>query len=180
MKKCTKCNIEKEVELFNNNSKKADGKDNQCKSCRRNYKQSPERAAKIRLSRRNKRISDPEYADKVRAQMRNYSKENPEWYLLTKAKERAKLKGLEFNITVDDIIIPEYCPILEIKLTKGKYKDYQNSPSLDRIDSNKGYIKGNIAVISVLANTMKNKATKELLEKFSKNILKYYTSNIVI
>jgi hypothetical protein len=50
----------------------------------------------------------------------------------------------------------------------------ENSPSLDRIDNTKGYIKGNIMVISNKANTMKNNATPKELTKFARWILKIY------
>ena len=49
-----------------------------------------------------------------------------------------------------------------------------NSPSLDRIDSTKGYIKGNVMMMSILANRMKNNATPEQLVKFSKFMLAEY------
>jgi hypothetical protein len=180
MKKCNKCEVEKELDEFYNSSNTQDGKDYQCKSCRRIYKNRPDQRKKASESKRNKRLNNPEHAEKLRARMRSYSRERPEWYLYTKAKGRAKLKGLEFNISLDDIVIPKYCPILGIELTKGKTGDYQNSASVDRIDSSKGYVKGNVAIISVIANTMKSFASREMLENFSKNILQYYDSNIVI
>lgn len=85
--------------------------------------------------------------------------------MLRSARARAKSKGLEFNLEESDIIIPEKCPILGIPLevAEGSCKDA--SPSLDRYDSNMGYIKGNVEVISFRANTIKNAATQEELKK---------------
>jgi len=96
------------------------------------------------------------------------------WYkkrMLMSAKMRSKKKGLDFNLVIDDIIIPERCPILDIPLVVPieKGKKTKNTPSLDRIDNSKGYIKGNVAVISDRANQKKNNSTIEELEK----ILKY-------
>ena len=96
------------------------------------------------------------------------------------AKTRAERRGIEFNIGEEDIIIPDVCPLLNIPLSFGTKEDYNNSPSLDRIDNTKGYIKGNIWVISKKANTMKNSASLEELYTFCANILRYspsYTKN---
>ena len=89
------------------------------------------------------------------------------------AKKRAKERGLDFNIEESDIVIPKICPILEVPLEFGTKNNYNYSPSLDRIDNTKGYIKGNIQVISKKANTMKNSATLQELQTFCKNILRY-------
>ena len=48
----------------------------------------------------------------------------------------------KFSI-LSDIIFPTHCPILGIELIKGGTGVQTfNSPSIDRIDPNKGYIKG--------------------------------------
>jgi len=105
--------------------------------------------------------------------------ETYEGAILASAKYRAKKKGLEFNLELSDIIIPEYCPILKVKLNHGERSNYRYTPSIDRIDNNKGYIKGNIRIISMQANKMKSDSTNKELEIFSKNILKYLSNDIV-
>lgn len=113
------------------------------------------------------------------ARSRMYKERCPAKVLLNSAKRRAKDKNFKFNIEVSDINIPTMCPILDIPIlrvyTEGKKAGpTPNSPSLDRIDNTKGYIKGNIQVISHLANTMKASASKEQLIKFANWILKTY------
>lgn len=84
------------------------------------------------------------------------------WYA---ARKRAKLKNLLFDIEVSDIEVPETCPILGIQLkqTSGKgavaIPERNASASLDRIDNKKGYVKGNVAVISMRANHVKADGT---------------------
>jgi hypothetical protein len=85
------------------------------------------------------------------------------------ARKRALAKGLEFNIELKDIHIPKKCPILKVPLICST----RYSPSIDRIYPDKGYIKGNIAVISTLANSMKANATPKELLIFARNIKKY-------
>lgn len=97
--------------------------------------------------------------------------------LLKAAKQRADKNGIPFNIEISDIIIPKYCPILGVTLESGIGKGRGNisrkySPSLDRVIPSLGYIKGNIQVISWLANTMKSMATLDELIMFAKGILK--------
>ena len=92
--------------------------------------------------------------------------------LLDRVKQSAQQRGLEFNLTIEDIYIPEFCPLLNIKLTFEYSLETRDSYySLDRIDSNKGYIKGNVQVMSIKANTMKNAATHDELLTFAINIL---------
>ena len=97
----------------------------------------------------------------------------PERGLWQRARTRAKFSGKEFNIEISDIIIPEKCKYLD--LTLECYKGYPggrpNSPALDRINNSKGYVKGNIQVISHLANQMKASATEEQLALFCKRML---------
>ena len=75
--------------------------------------------------------------------------------------------GLPFNIELSDIHIPEYCPVLNIKIEVAVNGAEDYSPSLDKIVPNLGYTKGNIQVISNLANLMKSSASLEQLVLFS-------------
>jgi len=90
----------------------------------------------------------------------------------SRAKYRAKQKGFDFTIEQEDITIPETCPLLGIELVchRGGGRNQGNSPSLDRIDPTKGYIKGNVWVISNRANTLKNDATIQELELLVENL----------
>ena len=104
---------------------------------------------------------------------------SPEYLLWYRAKENSKRHNREFNIEVEDIIIPTHCPYLGVELIFDV--TYHNSPnyfSIDRIDSSKGYIKGNIQIISHLANTIKSNTTIDQLITFSKNVLKIYDVQI--
>ena len=92
--------------------------------------------------------------------------------MLSRAKYRAKQRGHEFTITKDDIVIPDKCPLLGIPLIKNKTIQKGNSPSLDRKDPTKGYIKGNVWVISNRANTLKNDATIQELKTLVENLEK--------
>ena len=97
--------------------------------------------------------------------------------LLNSCKMSAKKKGLEFTINIKDINIPTHCPIFGFELTNIIYEGKGRVPtnaSLDRIDSSKGYIPGNVWVISDMANRMKQDATKEELITFAEGILKLY------
>ena len=99
-------------------------------------------------------------------------------YLFRKAKERALIDDLPFTITVEDIIVPEYCPILNIKLVVNEKYPKKDSPNLDKIIPELGYVVGNIQVISRLANTMKQNATPEELLLFAEWINKTFNTTV--
>lgn len=127
----------------------------------------PYQRKKVRMDK------DPEYREKVLAYKRESHKNNIIHAMWKRAKDRAIKYNYDFNITEDDIIIPKVCPLLNIPIFCGDKDNYENSPSLDRIDNNKGYIKGNVWVISKKANSMKNSATFNELNTFCQNIKRY-------
>lgn len=75
------------------------------------------------------------------------------------AKKRAKRQALPFNLKPEDIIVPEFCPVLGIKLEINSKPLSDTSPTVDRIIPSNGYIKENIKVISWRANRIKNNET---------------------
>ena len=99
--------------------------------------------------------------------------------MCSRAKGRAKLKDIPFDITPDDIEIPDVCPILGITLIAhtGRSGAFRNSPSLDRIVPHLGYVKGNIQVISQQANQMKTCASTDELLTFAQWVFEMYGEN---
>jgi hypothetical protein len=131
------------------------------------YEKNKEHILKRTSERRSEQYrNNPE---KVLQKQKEWKINNIEKYLVQGAKQRAKKYGLPFDITYQDIVIPEFCPYLGIKLVP--FSEW-SSPSLDKIIPTLGYVKGNIQVISTKANTMKNNATQEELICFAKAILK--------
>lgn len=89
--------------------------------------------------------------------------------LYNRLKNSAKKRNIPFSLTLTELnslTFPISCPILGIPLNTNKIQS-DNSYSIDRIDSSKGYEIDNIIVISWKANRLKNNATSEELNKIS-------------
>lgn len=85
-------------------------------------------------------------------------------YMLSAARERAKKRGLPYDLTIDDIIVPERCPVfpwLVLEVASGKQGGLPNSPALDRFVPSLGYVRGNVQVISNRANSLKGDGSLE-------------------
>lgn len=91
-------------------------------------------------------------------------------------KKRARKTGTEFSLELNDIpFIPEYCPVLGIKIIANNLAGpIDSSPSLDRINPKLGYIKGNVRIISNRANRIKSDATLEELKLVLKDAQNIY------
>jgi hypothetical protein len=89
--------------------------------------------------------------------------EHPERVMVKSARGRAKEHGVPFDIKAKDIraCFPKdgCCPITRQPFERGEGKCGPQSMSLDRIIPELGYVPGNIAVISHLANTIKQNCT---------------------
>ncbi len=96
--------------------------------------------------------------------------------LYSQLKQSAKKRNIAFDLSMADLFdlsFPLTCPIFNIPLVfnSGQVKD--NSYSVDRIDSTKGYVADNIVVVSNRANRLKSDATVTELEK----LFEYYSNN---
>ena len=144
-KRCTKCGEYKHLLMgFHRSSVSKDGRRTHCKQCCAVYKDTDNYRAKNAAQKR---------ARPVEVQM------------LVAARERAKKKGLYFAITVDDIRVPNVCPLLDIPLVRNLGGEHgsmsPNSPTLDRKNPNLGYVQGNVWVISWRANRLKSDGTAD-------------------
>ena len=137
--------------------------------------------------RKSRYQNDPEFKEKEKARRRKYTATHPEqtkehWQKwkektnslgsdafftarLSTIRGRAKGKGYDFNITkkyLKDIFPKDKkCPALGIEFQLGSQGGRSTSPSVDRIDNSKGYIKGNIVWVSSLANMIMTSATPQ-------------------
>ena len=84
-----------------------------------------------------------------------------QYRLLSSAKARSKKRGLAFNIDMSDVVIPAVCPVFGTPFVVNT----EYAATIDRKDPMKGYVKGNVQVISYRANMLKNNASSEELEK---------------
>lgn len=75
-------------------------------------------------------------------------------YLLKQARKNAKAHGHDFNLDIEDIIVPEVCPVFGVPLVMGG-PDRNAAPSIDRIRNELGYVKGNVVIVSFRANSAK-------------------------
>lgn len=83
-------------------------------------------------------------------------------------KGNATSRGIEFTIPFSEIDWPTHCPILNIELDYLAERRQENSVSFDRRDPTKGYVSGNVFIISWRANRIKNDGTAEEHELISK------------
>jgi hypothetical protein len=133
-KYCSGCQSVKLFSDFAKNRRQKDGYANWCKACLKRLWQRPENL----LKRKQRRLKDYGYT------------------LFIETKSRAKARGLAFDLEPSDLLIPEFCPVTGEKLVVELGGRTNNTPTVDRKDQSKGYIKGNVFVISWIANKVKS------------------------
>lgn len=100
----------------------------------------------------------------MRTYLRGRRVQAPELTIWQRAHRRAASRGVMFSITVQSIIIPATCPVLGIPIVLGERRS-DNSPSLDRLMPERGYVPGNVRVISDKANRLKGDRTLSQLQQ---------------
>lgn len=133
---CRCCKISKPLSDFTTNKYSKHGFDYECKECKNSL------AKTIRQSSEGRKRE-----------------------LVNRCKATSKRKNLPFDLTVDDIILVDICPILGIRIDYKLDKKSDHSPSIDRLIPELGYVKENIAIISERANRIKNDATVDEIRK---------------
>ena len=163
---CNKCQSwqDKDNWYYRKNEKKT--RDSMCKSCRKDYRKDA-KALHFKKYYKENRLHYLEL-------QRKWRENNVEKKLWHSCKNSAKKRNLEFDITPEDIIVPDRCPVFDVPLDThaeanvGSGIDFSSNPyrpSVDRIDNTKGYVKGNLQVISWRANSLKKDATVTEIEQ---------------
>ena len=152
MKTCARCKNDKDPLEFYKQSGTSDGLARECISCSK--QRQVDNYAKKEKQELEAREKDPESWKKIVAKR-----------LWSSAQKRAKVLGREFTISVDDIDVPLFCPVLGVPLLKSANTLSVSSPSLDRLDNDIGYISGNIRGVSARLNWLKGDLTKDQIKR---------------
>jgi hypothetical protein len=185
--KCSKCGIEKEKEKFVKNKECKDGVSKVCRDCQNIYSKKwkdnhreeyAERGRKRYYETEGKEVKEREekrrklFPLRVRCQI-----------LRSGMTDRAKLKNLPFDKnfftvkylmeTLEKNPFCECCgKVLDLEFKKDR-RFNDNSPSMDRVDSNKGYEIGNVAILCWRCNKHKQDSNKEELRLIADFIEKW-------
>ena len=152
-KHCNQCGITKSLNEFNKNKTKPQGVSSECREC----------------EKKRKAIYRKENPEKPK----EYFRKNVKKDLLNKAKQRSNKRGIPFLLEEKDIPdFPDTCPVLGIPVFRSEGRATDNSPSMDRIVPSKGYVRGNVRIISERANRLKNNATAEEMKLVYEDLLK--------
>jgi hypothetical protein len=108
------------------------------------------------------------------------NKEKTDLYTVCREKFRrkkasAKTKGIDWTVQFGELEWPKECPILGLEIDYFAEERQENSPSFDRIDPSRGYVAGNVRIVSWRANRIKNDGSAKehrLIAEYLENIFK--------
>lgn len=154
-KKCRTCGQMLPISSFWFQCKRTGLLQSECKTCmrKRNSQWGREHRTEETIKKNNERT-----------RVRRRRSPELEWFY--GARRRARNAGIEFDLTLDDFVIPPKCPALGIPLKSSMGRRVSgiridSSPSMDRIDPKRGYIRDNCIVVSYRANRIKTDASLE-------------------
>lgn len=156
---CSSCGRDLPLASFGVDKRAKSGRKRVCKDChndqnRRRYHRDVDRAREYHRKKRRGYYSESRDFDPVR-------------WMLDLCRNRARREGIPYSLTRDDLIIPERCPVLGLRLRRPGEGQAEDSPSIDRIVPERGYVSGNVAVISMRANRLKNDGSAEEHERIA-------------
>tara|TARA_R110002096_G_scaffold400210_1_gene596723 strand:+ start:137 stop:658 length:522 start_codon:yes stop_codon:yes gene_type:complete len=146
---CRVCNTDKPMSDFSGSSIVKSGIDSRCKTC----------------TNEDSRGRWGDNKEDNNRKQRALHHKDPARNMLYQCRARSKRAGFPFNITKEDIKVPEVCPVLGIPLIVADQLISDNSPTVDKFIPELGYVKGNVTVISKLANMIKTSATSEQVKQ---------------
>ena len=153
-------------------------RNNGCVACHFQAKRDKAKYARVGRPKNNELFIGPPKPKRV---VFNPKTETDHWIVRSKNSKKAKQRhGL--SVEYYKTLIVTHCPLLGIELTykncKSTYGPY-NYATLDKIDPTKGYVPGNVQIVSFRANTLKNSATIEemrlILSNWEKQISPLFT-----
>lgn len=185
---CTRCEKEKELSEFHKLKQGKYGVCSYCKDCKNelhtqhrlnNLEKYAGYSKRRRLEKKEKSNNyDREYRNRYLRTIRGYT-----FKIFSSAKGRAKKKGLDFDLTSEWVlekVTPMICEATGLKLEIGISKDCRClplQPTLDRIDSFKGYTMDNVRVVCWWWNVMKQDWTDETIEDLITKYLEHKQKN---
>ena len=177
MKICSKCNQEDSLEMFVKNKQCRGGYAGTCKNCQNEYsrnwkRENRDRLALIRrkqyaegygaIQREKEQIRKEQHPLKVRGQV-----------LRAGMRDRARVNGIEFDsrffsvsYLMERLSHNQNCECCHKPLDisfKADHKFNESSPSIDRVNPTKGYVKDNVAILCWRCNRIKQDATPQEL-----------------
>lgn len=156
-KTCNACGLVKLLNEFHVNRKGKFGRQAKCKGCTSATYYEPNKAKVIAMTQARRQTEEGRQQEREWQRARRLA--HPIKRMMQEAKARADKRGFEFSINESDVDMPTVCPVLGIPIGIGHGARADGSPSIDRIDTRRGYVAGNVRVISWRANRLKNDAT---------------------
>ena len=137
-----------------------------------------ERARRLNRESHARRMQDPVCKEKQSAYMRKYVR-TPEYklrravrkqanwqhQLFLSVRSNAKRRGIAFAVAEHEVPWTDVCPVFGVPIGPRVGKPADDSASIDRKDNSRGYVPGNVVVVSYRANRIKNDATVAELKR---------------